>query len=530
MLPTLMTFAKATHSYGWAILLLTMAVRLIVWPLVSSSTKAMRKNSQLQPKLKQLQDRYKDNPELLQRKMMEFYKKNKMNPLGGCLPTLVQLPILFALFGTFTGPPFQDKAIPVKVNLVAASSEGKVTTNIAPSSSGNSPYLAPGGQMSKLVVKPGDETAVFGKDANGKETGEAKEIDYQTFAVDGTLPPDFKPKWRIGHDVNGAVIVAESGQATFPKEGQVKVACLLPDNQRIVVPVTVVARTAEDEEPPIISFFAPKSPFKGAKEEHSKETVSATIGGKQVNIAVSPGACSVLTGKSFQFTLQALDGSPLPMDYKYKWHIVDDSNAATIDDNGHAVFRCPGEVTIEAVVPAIAKNDSFYFISSIGKVSKGMELFEPANWDVLFMIIAFTATMVASQKLMMQPNPAGMTEDQIAIQKQTQQTMPIAITAMFFFIPLPAGVYLYMVLSNVMQSLQTWLIMKNPAPTLEDVHDEAPGDSSDAKIKTDSKSKNSIAVVATPVEDDESDLQPAGETGENAVKLTGGKKKSKKKR
>ncbi len=50
--------------------------------------------------------------------MMEFYSKNKMNPLGGCLPTLVQLPVLFALFATFSGPPFGDKGVDVKINVV----------------------------------------------------------------------------------------------------------------------------------------------------------------------------------------------------------------------------------------------------------------------------------------------------------------------------------------------------------------------------------------------------------------------------
>lgn len=524
MLPTLLWLAKTAHSYGWAILALTLLVRVLVWPLVNSSTKAMRKTSQLQPKLKELQDRYKDNPEVLQRKLMEFYKKNKMNPLGGCLPTLVQLPILFALFGTFTGPPFQDKAIPVKVNLVAQADESKVTTNIAPTSGASSPYLAASGQLAKLVVKPGDETRIFGKDATGKLTGQATEIDYQIFAVDGTLPADFKPHWKIGRDANGAMVVPETGRVVFPKEGTVTIACLLPDNQKIEVPVTVVAKTPDDEEPPIISFFAPKSPFKGEKKEHSEQTVSQTMAGKTVNLAVFPGACTVVAGKGFELQLRPLDGSPLPPGFKYKWQVVADTNAATIDENGHAVFRSPGEVTIEAWVPGIAKNDSFYFISSIGKVSKGMELFEPANWDVLFMIIAFTATMVLSQKLMTQPNPAGMTEEQIAIQKQTQQTMPIAITAMFFFIPLPAGVYLYMVLSNVVQSLQTWLIMKAPTPVLEDVHD---GSTEDSKKKADGKGESANKNGS---KSDDSDLQPTGESGENAVKLTGGKKKSKKKR
>ncbi|MBS2003820.1 MAG: membrane protein insertase YidC, partial [Cyanobacteria bacterium SZAS LIN-5] len=118
MLPMLGFFAKVTHSYGWAIILLTLTVRMIVWPLVAKSTRSMQAMSRLQPKLKALQEKYKDNKEQLAIEMAEFYKVHKMNPMGGCLPTLIQLPILFALFGTFTAPPFGDKPIDVKVNVV----------------------------------------------------------------------------------------------------------------------------------------------------------------------------------------------------------------------------------------------------------------------------------------------------------------------------------------------------------------------------------------------------------------------------
>src|SRR3990167_2940263 len=119
MIPILEAIAKACHSYGWAIVLLTVLVRILVYPLVSSSTRSMQRMAQMQPQLKIIQDRYKGDPEMFQKKAMEFYKKNKINPMGGCLPTLVQLPILFALFATFTGPPFGDKPIQVKIKVEA---------------------------------------------------------------------------------------------------------------------------------------------------------------------------------------------------------------------------------------------------------------------------------------------------------------------------------------------------------------------------------------------------------------------------
>ena len=141
-----------------------------------------------------------------------------------------------------------------------------------------------------------------------------------------------------------------------------------------------------------------------------------------------------------------------------------------------------------------------------------MELLEPQNWDVLGMILLFAVTMYLSSALMSTPT-ANMDPEQAAIQKQTQQTMPIALTAMFFFIPLPAGVYLYMVFSNIVQSLQTWLLMRKPAPALVDVLDDTDGGGSQ---------KGGTIDIDYSVEGSESDS--------NSVKLTGGKKKSKKKK
>ncbi len=91
-------FYGYTHSWGWAIILLTVAVKIILFPLTAKQTKAALEMQKLQPKLKKLQEKYKHNKEKLQEEMMKFYRENKVNPLGGCLPLLLQLPIFFALF------------------------------------------------------------------------------------------------------------------------------------------------------------------------------------------------------------------------------------------------------------------------------------------------------------------------------------------------------------------------------------------------------------------------------------------------
>ena len=89
-------FYDLSGSYGLAIILLTLAIRIILAPLTFSQSKSMEAKKALQPEMQELQERYKDKPEEYQRKVMELYQKHKVNPLGGCLPMLVQLPFLWA--------------------------------------------------------------------------------------------------------------------------------------------------------------------------------------------------------------------------------------------------------------------------------------------------------------------------------------------------------------------------------------------------------------------------------------------------
>lgn len=91
-------FYGFTHNWGWAIVLLTVLVRIVLIPLTYRQFKSMRGMQQLQPQIKALQAKYKGNRELLNQKMMEFYKENKVNPMGSCLPLVLQMPVFFALF------------------------------------------------------------------------------------------------------------------------------------------------------------------------------------------------------------------------------------------------------------------------------------------------------------------------------------------------------------------------------------------------------------------------------------------------
>ncbi len=415
MIPILEYFHRMTNSYGWAIILLTVLVRVLVWPLVVKSTQSMQKMSQMQPMMKKIQDRYKSDPEKFQKKMMEFYSKNKMNPLGGCLPTLVQLPVLFALFATFSGPPFGDKAVDVKVNVVEKAKSAEVKK--VEVSGNNSPYVATDGKIAKVVVFPGDSIVV-----------EGDSLDFNTRSVEGQLPADFKVEWKLAN-------------------------------------------------------------------------------------------------------VQKKDGEEAP---------------ATIDENGHATFSKPGEYHVQAMVPGIAKHENFGPINGLGKVASGMDLLKPENFDLVVMIILFGATMYLSSKLTMKPpDPNQEMDEQQIIQQQTAKTMPIALSAMFFFIPLPSGVYVYMVVSNVIQTLQTWLVMKSPMPAFVDVTEgdddyvpppPADGDSSKGKKKDTSEGgKNGSSKESEKgsskknTDDGVKKITVESDTGET-ISLSTGKRKVKKKK
>ena len=83
---------------GVAILLVTVLVKLVFFPLANKSYESMSKMKKLQPEMKRLQERYKDDKMKQQQELMALYKKEKINPVGGCLPILLQMPIFFALF------------------------------------------------------------------------------------------------------------------------------------------------------------------------------------------------------------------------------------------------------------------------------------------------------------------------------------------------------------------------------------------------------------------------------------------------
>lgn len=102
----LKTLSNLVGSYGLGIIALTVIIRLAMWPLGVSQQRSMKMMQTLQPKLKAIQDRYKNDPQTMQRKMMEFYKEHKFNPMSGCFPLLIQMPIFILLYSALMSPQF----------------------------------------------------------------------------------------------------------------------------------------------------------------------------------------------------------------------------------------------------------------------------------------------------------------------------------------------------------------------------------------------------------------------------------------
>ncbi len=91
-------FYDLTGNYGLAIVILTIGIRALTFPLMAKQMQSTNKMQELQPELKKLQEKYKDDKETLNKKTMELWKEHKVNPAAGCLPLIVQMPVLIAMF------------------------------------------------------------------------------------------------------------------------------------------------------------------------------------------------------------------------------------------------------------------------------------------------------------------------------------------------------------------------------------------------------------------------------------------------
>ncbi len=102
LLMMLELFYNIFHSWGWVIICLSLAIYLLLYPLTAKQMNSMKEMQALQPKVEEIRKQFKDNPQRQNQEVMELYRKHKVNPLGGCLPMILQIPIFFTLYQVLT--------------------------------------------------------------------------------------------------------------------------------------------------------------------------------------------------------------------------------------------------------------------------------------------------------------------------------------------------------------------------------------------------------------------------------------------
>ena len=138
------------------------------------------------------------------------------------------------------------------------------------------------------------------------------------------------------------------------------------------------------------------------------------------------------------------------------WSVSKGSENVKISNEGIVTPIQPGDATIEAKIPGLAAKSGFLFIKALGQV--GFYVDGSINWDIAALVGAFGLTLLLSQFLSGQGMPAN------PQQSTANKITPVMITGMFLFFPLPAGVLLYMVVANIFQALQTFILNKEALP------------------------------------------------------------------
>jgi YidC/Oxa1 family membrane protein insertase len=158
-------------------------------------------------------------------------------------------------------------------------------------------------------------------------------------------------------------------------------------------------------------------------------------------------------GASFSSLLDGVDNGEA---FRPAWSVTKGEGVVTVSDDGTIHAVSPGDAVVEAKIPGLAARSGFLFIKALGQV--GFITDGSINWDVAILVAAFGATLFISQILSgmgMPANPQQATANKIT---------PVMITAMFLFFPLPAGVLLYMVVANIFQGVQTFLLSRESLP------------------------------------------------------------------
>jgi YidC/Oxa1 family membrane protein insertase len=222
------------------------------------------------------------------------------------------------------------------------------------------------------------------------------------------------------------------------------------------VPYTLNLKVLPAEQ---IAAVEPK-PFNSAShsifvtETNHVPVIASLEGGTKLGVGDKPQVqLHTRAGDSFASVLQGIENGE---SFKPSWSVSKGEGVVSVDQNGTITALTPGDATVEGKIPGLAARSGFLFIKALGQV--GFMTDGAVNWDIAILVAGFGASLFASQILSgmgMPANPQQSTANKIT---------PVMITGMFLFFPLPAGVLLYMVIANIFQALQTFLLSREALP------------------------------------------------------------------
>jgi len=331
--------AHITGSYGMAIIVFTILMRICLWPFNVSQQRSMKNMQNLTPKLKMIQEKYKNNPQLMQQKMMEFYKEHNFNPMGGCLPMLIQLPIFMILYVALMSPQFAQIA----------------------------------GDSNFLFIKRLDTT------------------------MKSNSAVSFDNKFSLASENNNNFVASSENDR--------------PGSNKVLAKV-YISENPEFQE------------IKIQKPQKAIEIQGDVKIGEPIELKMS------------------LDNLNMKFEELTKVSKVDviATNLNTRESE-KVEFKRMGDILIASIPTEKAQQSIPY--------------------DVIILIALFCLTMVLSQKITMAAMQSKNQDPQQAAMNKTIGTvMPLIICGTFIFIPIPAGILLYLVTSNLFQIFQTVTINK----------------------------------------------------------------------
>jgi YidC/Oxa1 family membrane protein insertase len=186
--------------------------------------------------------------------------------------------------------------------------------------------------------------------------------------------------------------------------------------------------------------------------------------------AILPGGNRLVVGEKTQLEFQTLEGKSLKKllaEYPEtkivpNWQVLKGAEHIRIQDDGTIEALEPGEVMLQGNVPGIASDKGFLFIDALGRVG-AFEKDGTIHWDVVAMVLSFSITLYISQLLSSSTNQTA--DDAAAKQQATvNKITPLIFSGIFLISPLPAGVLMYMVIANIFQMFQTFILMREPLP------------------------------------------------------------------